>query len=98
MHDAFLHRRSFCRLALALAATPLARAEAADDAGGTFGRWVHAVAAYGPPKYGPEFTHFEYVDPRAPKGGTLRLRNPTAAPASTSSTPSPRAATRRPAS
>jgi microcin C transport system substrate-binding protein len=75
MHDASLHRRSFCRLALALAAAPLARAEAADD-GGSFGRWVHAVAAYGPPKYGADFTHFDYVDPRAPKGGTLRLRNP----------------------
>jgi microcin C transport system substrate-binding protein len=76
MQDAFLRRRSFCRLALALAAAPMARAGAADDAGSTFGRWVHAVAAYGPPKYGPEFTHFEYVNPRAPKGGTLRLRNP----------------------
>jgi peptide/nickel transport system substrate-binding protein/microcin C transport system substrate-binding protein len=76
MHDAFLHRRSFCRLALTLAAAPLARVEAADDAGSTFGRWVHAVAAYGPPKYGPGFTHFEYVNPKAPKGGTLRLRNP----------------------
>lgn len=40
------------------------------------GRWVHAFAAYGPPKYGPGFTHFEYVNPDAPKGGTLRLRNP----------------------
>ena len=40
------------------------------------GRWLHAFAAYGPPKYGPGFTHFEYVNPSAPKGGTLRLRNP----------------------
>jgi peptide/nickel transport system substrate-binding protein/microcin C transport system substrate-binding protein len=40
------------------------------------GRWLHAFAAFGPPKYGPGFTHFEYVNPGAPRGGTLRLRNP----------------------
>jgi hypothetical protein len=40
------------------------------------GRWVHAFAAYGPPKYGPDFKHFDYVNPQAPKGGTLRLKNP----------------------
>ena len=40
------------------------------------GPWVHAHAAYGSPKYGSGFTHFEYVDPQAPKGGTLYLRNP----------------------
>jgi peptide/nickel transport system substrate-binding protein/microcin C transport system substrate-binding protein len=40
------------------------------------GRWVHAISAYAPPKYGPDFTHFEYVNPQAPKGGTLNLRNP----------------------
>jgi peptide/nickel transport system substrate-binding protein/microcin C transport system substrate-binding protein len=39
-------------------------------------RWVHAFAAYGPPKYGPEFKHFEYVNPGAPRGGTIRLRYP----------------------
>ena len=40
------------------------------------GRWVHAFAAYGAPKYGPDFKHFDYVDPGAPKGGTIRLKNP----------------------
>ena len=38
--------------------------------------WVHAYAAFGAPKYGPEFRHFEYADPQAPKGGTLYLKNP----------------------
>ncbi len=28
---------------------------------------------YGEPKYGPDFTHFDYVNPNAPKGGTIRL-------------------------
>ncbi|MEQ8193729.1 MAG: extracellular solute-binding protein [Rhodospirillales bacterium] len=34
---------------------------------------VHAIAMHGPPKYPPGFEYFDYVDPRAPKGGTLRL-------------------------
>lgn len=34
---------------------------------------VHGVAMHGDPKYGPDFTHFEYVNPDAPKGGTMRL-------------------------
>ena len=38
--------------------------------------WVHAYAAFGAPKYGPDFKHFDYVNPDAPKGGTLHLRNP----------------------
>lgn len=33
----------------------------------------HALAMHGQPKYGPDFTHFEYVNPDAPKGGTVRL-------------------------
>ena len=28
---------------------------------------------HGAPKYGPDFTHFDFVNPDAPKGGTLRL-------------------------
>ncbi|HKJ94595.1 MAG TPA: extracellular solute-binding protein [Gammaproteobacteria bacterium] len=38
----------------------------------------HAIAMYGKPKYGPDFTHFDYVNPDAPKGGTLRLANVSA--------------------
>jgi peptide/nickel transport system substrate-binding protein/microcin C transport system substrate-binding protein len=40
------------------------------------GSWEHALAAYTAPKYARGFTHFEYVNPDAPKGGVLRLRNP----------------------
>lgn len=39
-------------------------------------RWVHAYAAFGDPKYPRDFTHFEYLNPSAPKGGTLYLANP----------------------
>ncbi|SDS40212.1 microcin C transport system substrate-binding protein [Halopseudomonas xinjiangensis] len=34
----------------------------------------HALTLYGePPKYSADFEHFEYANPEAPKGGTLRL-------------------------
>ena len=71
------------RLAALLATSPAAGllraapAAPADGGGGDFtGRWVHGFAAYGAPKYGPDFSHFEYVNPAAPKGGTLRLKQP----------------------
>ncbi|MEJ0010950.1 MAG: hypothetical protein WDN72_11120 [Alphaproteobacteria bacterium] len=32
-----------------------------------------SIAQYGAPKYKPGFTHFDYVNPDAPKGGTLKL-------------------------
>ncbi len=31
----------------------------------------HGLSAFGDLKYPPEFTHFEYVDPQAPKGGRI---------------------------
>lgn len=34
---------------------------------------VHALAMHGEPKYGPDFKHFDYVNPDAPKGGRIRL-------------------------
>ena len=40
------------------------------------GSWQHALSAYQQPKYPPDYTHFGYVDPDAPKGGVLRLSNP----------------------
>jgi len=33
----------------------------------------HAISMYGDLKYGPDFTHFDYVNPDAPKGGNVRL-------------------------
>ena len=32
----------------------------------------HGVAMHGDLKYGPDFTHFDYVNPDAPKGGEVR--------------------------
>lgn len=34
---------------------------------------AHGVTMYGPPKYPATFTHFDYVNPDAPKGGEIRL-------------------------
>ncbi|CAO3418083.1 extracellular solute-binding protein [Azospirillum doebereinerae] len=33
----------------------------------------HAIALHGKPKYGPDFQHFDYADPNAPKGGEVKL-------------------------
>ncbi len=34
---------------------------------------THGIAMHGNLKYGPDFRHFDYVNPKAPKGGRLRL-------------------------
>lgn len=37
-------------------------------------RFKNGLTLYGvPPKYGPKATHFDYVNPNAPKGGEVRL-------------------------
>lgn len=36
-------------------------------------KWRHAATFDGEPKYEEGFSHFDYVNPDAPKGGTLRL-------------------------
>ncbi len=37
------------------------------------GKPVHGLALYGEPKYPADFKNFDYVNPTAPKGGTLRM-------------------------
>lgn len=44
---------------------------AAPMVGANAGEQTHAHSKYGELKYGPEFTHFEYADPNALKGGTI---------------------------
>ena len=45
----------------------LALAAAAPAVGG------YGLSLFGSLKYGPNFTHFDYADPQAPKGGSLAL-------------------------
>src|SRR5688572_26666420 len=37
---------------------------------------AHSIALGYKPKYPPGFTHFEYANPNAPKGGEILLPNP----------------------
>jgi microcin C transport system substrate-binding protein len=36
-------------------------------------QWRHGMSLMGEPRYAPGFQRFDYVNPNAPKGGTLRL-------------------------
>nr|WP_245414302.1 extracellular solute-binding protein [Mycoplana dimorpha] len=38
-------------------------------------QWHHGISTVGELKYQPGFARFDYVNPQAPKGGTLRLSN-----------------------
>lgn len=60
-------RRFVISLAL-LAATTLGTLQIARAAEP---EWRHATSLTGEPKYGPDFKHYDYVNPDAPKGGTL---------------------------
>lgn len=51
-------------LSLLLAVTPALSADRV---------WHHATSLVGEPKYAEGFKHFDYVNPDAPKGGTLKL-------------------------
>ena len=50
--------------ALALGPRPAVAAEAVTTS--------HGLSLFGDLKYGPDFTHFDYVNPDAPKGGSVR--------------------------
>src|SRR5712692_3551611 len=39
----------------------------------------HGMSAFGDLKYPADFTHFDYVDPNAPKGGSFSQLGPSAA-------------------
>ncbi|PTW62824.1 microcin C transport system substrate-binding protein [Breoghania corrubedonensis] len=67
----------FTRTLLAAFLLPLLATASAFAADGTSSdggpQWTHATALTGTPKYGPHVDHFDYVNPDAPKGGTVRL-------------------------
>jgi len=53
-------------LAVLLAAIPLGVALAQDGVTKS-----HGLSLFGDLKYGPDFAHFDYVNPEAPKGGSV---------------------------
>ncbi|MFC3327414.1 extracellular solute-binding protein [Mesorhizobium cantuariense] len=71
---AALARRDFLTLGSAAAAAALLPGRAfADTATGTK---LHGLSAFGDLKYKPDFTHFDYVNPDAPKGGQMNFAPP----------------------
>jgi microcin C transport system substrate-binding protein len=63
------HTRHWIRIALTvvIGAGWMTVAQAADP------QWRHATALTGAPKYAADVRHFDYVNPQAPKGGSVRL-------------------------
>ncbi|MEG6508470.1 extracellular solute-binding protein [Methyloligella sp. 2.7D] len=55
----------FCLALPLLAFAPLGKAVAAEES--------HGLSAFGDLKYPPDFSHFDYADPDAPKGGAFSL-------------------------
>jgi microcin C transport system substrate-binding protein len=60
-----LKRLTTLAAGLAIALCAFATGAAADE-------WMHAASLIGTPKYPADFKHFDYVNPDAPKGGTVR--------------------------
>lgn len=63
-----MRRRAVLGYAVALPFARIGGALAADSDAGAIG-----MSLVGKLKYQPGFTHFDYVDPNAPKGGTMKL-------------------------
>ncbi|MEQ8746569.1 extracellular solute-binding protein [Pyruvatibacter sp.] len=54
-------------------AIPAAAQDWMSDPAPNGGDWRHGISIFGDLKYPADFTHFDYANPDAPKGGTLRL-------------------------
>jgi len=61
------------RFSILAGAVLLAIAALASMARAQDGEWLHATSLLGEPKYPAGFARFDYVNPDAPKGGTVRL-------------------------
>lgn len=65
-----LSRRSLLKLA---GLPPLAKIAGVQIARAEDGEFRHALTLFDDIKYGPDFKHFDYVNPAAPKGGRVRF-------------------------
>ena len=61
------HRRRARRAGYGRARRRHAAAQAQRDR-----KWKHGLSLFGEPKYPADFKHFDYVNPTAPQGGTVR--------------------------
>jgi microcin C transport system substrate-binding protein len=71
-----LDRRGFLGLSAAVAAASFLPGRAFADS--PTGVKLHGLSAFGDLKYPADFPHFDYVNPDAPKGGTINFAAPTA--------------------
>src|SRR3972149_8365872 len=71
-----LTRRSLIRATAAALATPalsgLGTVSFSGPAAAQTGAWRHGLSLFGDLKYPEGFKHYDYVNPAAPKGGTVR--------------------------
>ncbi|MCB1432729.1 MAG: ABC transporter substrate-binding protein, partial [Alphaproteobacteria bacterium] len=65
-----LNRRHLLKLAAAVPGATLFGIQLADAEDRDF---RHALTLFDDIKYGPDFKHFDYVNPGAPKGGRVRF-------------------------
>jgi len=72
-----LSRRTVLRVTAASLATPALAGFGAvafvSEAAAQDSSWKHGLSLFGAPKYPAGFKHFDYVNPAAPQGGTVRL-------------------------
>ena len=71
-----LPRREFLALTGAALLVPLAQNKALASL--QAGTPLHGISPFGDLKYPPDFAHFEYVNPDAPKGGRIVPQSPSA--------------------
>jgi microcin C transport system substrate-binding protein len=71
-----LTRRSVLRSTAAALAAPalgaLGAGSLANPAAAQARQWKHGLSLFGEPRYPADFKHFDYVNPAAPQGGTVR--------------------------
>ena len=66
MNARFFQRACAAALLIAIPVVTAVQAGAAEK------QWRHGLSLFGDLKYKPDFKHFDYVNPNAPKGGSVR--------------------------
>ncbi len=73
-----LTRRRFGQISAAtMLATPFAGLPGVSLAANPTGKELHGLSAFGDLKYPPDYKHFDYVNPQAPKGGVFNFAVPS---------------------